>query len=193
MIMNNHCIMSFDNKLKIKEYAEGYRIFDLRCGSSRGREWKSSVFFFLALGMLFILMLNGFDISRIPVAAIVLLICMYMCSYYLYMLPKKAKLRGEHIFKSSKLLRKEYSFDLYKDYFTMKNEYEYTKKYYTELSDCIETDSIFVLIGGIEDRLTVIAKKSMNENDRIELSRIFKREMPDRYRRMGRIKNGKNK
>lgn len=184
-MIGNTLVVSFRNKLKIREYAEGYRIFDLRRGNSRGREWKSSIFFFLGLSMLFILLMNGFNVAGYPVAAIVLLICMYMCSHYLYMLPKKAKLKGEHIFRSSKLLSKEYQFDIYRDYFLMKNEYETLKRYYTEITDCIETDSIFVLIGGFEHRVTVISKRCLSEEKSEKLTELFSSEMIKQYRRTG--------
>lgn len=191
-MIGNSLVVSFNNKLKIREYSEGYRIFDLRRGNSRGREWKSTVFFILGISMLFILMINGFNIAGYPVAAIVLLICMYMCSHYLYMLPKKAKLRGEHIYKSSKLLSKEYQFDIYRDYFLMKNEYETLKRYYTDITDCIETDSIYVLIGGYEHRVTVISKRCLSNEQCEKLTELFSREMIKQYRKMrGSRKNEK--
>ena len=185
-------VMSFKNKLKIREYSEGYRLFDLRRGSSSGREWKSSVFFFLGLAMLFILMMQRFNIVKLPVCAIVLLISAYMCTHYVYMLPKKAKLKGEHIFKSSKLLSKEYEFEIYKEYFVMKNEYEYLKRYYTDITDCIETDNIFLLIGGIERRITVISKRCLSEKESERLSQYFQKEMIRQYRRTRSKNKGRN-
>lgn len=189
--MSTENILTFKNKLKIREYAEGYKLFDLRCGASKGREWKSSVFFFLGIAMLFMLMMNNFNIAKLPVTSIVLLICMYMCSHYVYMLPNKAKLKGEHIYKSSKLLSKESSFEIYKEYFVMKNEYEYLKRYYTDITDCIETDDIFVLIGGMEKRITVISKRCLTQEQSEKLSHFFKREMIKQYRRTKTVKKGK--
>ncbi len=176
-------VLTFQNKLRIREYAEGYRLYDLIRGASKGREWKASVFFFLGIAMLFMLMMNDFNIPKLPVCTIVLLICMYMCTHYIYMLPKKAKLKGEHIFKSSKLLSKEYTFQFNKDYFIMENEFEKLKRYYTEITDCIETDELFLLIGGIEKQIIVISKRSLKEEESQILSHHFKREMIRQYRR----------
>ena len=176
-------VLTFRNKLRIREYAEGYRLYDLIRGSSKGREWKASVFFFLGIAMLFMLMMNNFNIPKLPVSTIVLLICMYMCTHYIYMLPKKAKLKGEHIFKSSRLLSKEYTFQIDKEYFIMENEYEKLKRYYTEITDCIETDELFLLIGGIKKQIIVISKRSLNKEENQLLSHHFKREMIRQYRR----------
>ena len=108
-------IESFENKITIQNYAEAYRIFNLRHGASSGREWKASVFFVIGLVMLFFILMQNFNLAKVPVAIIVLLICMYMCTHYIYILPKKAKLRGEHIYKSSKLLSKPYQTEIYRD------------------------------------------------------------------------------
>lgn len=180
---NSKFVLSFHNKLKIREYAEGFRLYDIRCGKSAGREVKATLFFFLAMAMLFVLMQNNFNIAELPVCAVVLLICMYMCSYFIYILPNMAKLKGEHIYKSSKLLSKDYSFEIYKEYFVMKNEYESLKRYYTELSDCIETDDIFLLIGGMEKRVIVISKRCLEDSQSEKLSHFFQREMVRQYRR----------
>ncbi len=179
----NGLIAEFDNEIKLRDYSEAYRIYDLRCGLSMGREWKASVFFVLALGALFVMMMENFDLGRIPTASIVILISMYMCTHYLYLLPKKAKLKGEHIYRSSRLLSKPKHFKIYRDHFMFRNEYEYLKRYYTELSDCIETDNSFVLIGGTDHRVTVISKSLLNDNVIEKLSEHFSREMIGQYRR----------
>ena len=181
--INAKPVLSFKNKLRIREYAEGYKLYDIRRGRSAGREIKASLFFFLAMAMLFMLMLENFNIPKLPVCTIVLLICMYMCSYFIYILPNMAKLKGEHIYKSSELISKEYSFEFYKEYFIMKNEYESLKRYYTELSDCIETDDIFLLIGGMEKKVIVISKHCLEKDKCEKLSSFFQKETIRQYRR----------
>lgn len=176
-------IECFKNKITIQNYAEAYRIFDLRHGASSGREWKASVFFVIGLVMLFFVLMQNFNLAKVPVSIIVLLICMYMCTHYLYLLPKRAKLRGEHIYKSSKLLSKPYQTEIYRDYFVMKNDCEYIRKYYAEMSDCIETDDLFVLIGGIEKPISVISKKCLTEEQCSNISELFKKEAVRIYRR----------
>ena len=129
-------IVSFIAKTGIREYSEGYKLYEMRRGFGAGREIKASLFFFLAMGMLFILMTEGFDITRLPVCAVILLICMHMCIYYIFMMPGKAKHIGEHIYKSSEMIGKTYSYDFCREYFVMKNKYHYLKRYY----DALEID-----------------------------------------------------
>ncbi len=186
-------VITFKNKLRIREYAEGYRLYDIRRGKSSGREIKASLFFFLGMAMLFMLMLENFNIPKLPVCAIVLLICMYMCCYFIYMLPDMAKLRGEHIYKSSKLLSKEYTFEFYKEFFIMHNDHERLKRYYTELTDSIETDDIFLLIGGMEKKIIVIAKRCLSEDEKRRLSEFLKKETVRQYRRTRPKKNKNSK
>ena len=175
---------SFKSKLNIKEYADGYRIFDLKRGRSAGREWKSTVFFMISMAMLFFLLMSVMDIGRMPVCAAVFLISAYMCTHYVYILPRKAKLRGEHIYKSSKMLSKEYVFDVYPDYFIMRNKNESIKRYYSDVSDCIETKNIIVIIGGFEKRFIVISKRNIEKNELEKISRYFKNRMVKQYRRI---------
>lgn len=177
-------IESFENKIKINDYAFAYQLYDARKGASSGKEWKASVFFVIALIMLFMILMENFNLGKVPVASIVLLICMYMCTYYIYLLPKKAKLEGEHIYKSSRLLSKSSKVEIYRDYFVMKNEYEYILRYNIEISDCIETDSSFVLIGGYEHRISVISKKYLTPEQCENISLHFKREMVRQYRQI---------
>lgn len=180
---NSKLIESFENKISIKDYALAYQIYDAIKGASSGKEWKASVFFATALVMLFFVMMENFNFAKVPVSAIVLMICMYMCTYYIYLLPKKAKLEGEHIYKSSKLLSKPEKVEIYRDYFVMKNEYGYIRRYYIEISDCIETDGSFVLIGGYERRICVISKKCLTDEQCTKISEHFQREMIKQYRR----------
>lgn len=188
---NSKPIESFENKITIKDYALACQLYDARKGASYGKEWKASVFFVIGLVMLFFILMENFNIAKVPVAALVLLICMYMCTYYIYLLPKKAKLEGEHIYKSSKLLSKSSKIEIYRDCFVMKNDYEYILRYYIEISDCIETDSSFVLIGSYERPIIVISKKSITEEQCENISKHFKKEMIRQYRRLKSNRKGK--
>lgn len=79
----------------------------------------------------------------------------------------------------------EYAFEMHKEYFIMKNEYETLKRYYTELSDCIETKNIFLLIGGNEKKIIVISKNCLDDEMTDNLSRFFQKETVRQYRRTG--------
>lgn len=191
MALSKKPFESFTNSITIQDYAQAYRLYDLRRGLSSGREWKSSVFFVLGLVMLFFILMENFNLAKVPVASIVLLICMYMCTHYISLLPKKAKLKGEHIYRSSKLLSKSSKIELYRDYFIMKNDYIYIRRYYSELSDCIETDDIFVLIGGVEQRIIVISKECLTQEQSEAVSEYFRRELVKQYRRIKSSKKRK--
>ena len=185
---NNNGIAEFDNQVKIQEYAEAYQLYDLMHGRSHGREWKSSVFFVIALIMFFILSMEHFNLVKVPAATIVLLISSYMCTHYLYLLPRKAKLLGEHIYKSSHLLSKSCHFKIERDNFTLKNDYEYIKKYNTDITDCIETDEMFVLMGGIDKKIVVISKRCLDEQQYEVLSHHFQARMVKQYRRTKQLR-----
>ena len=68
---------------------------------------------------------------------------------------------------------------------------EYLKKYYSGLTDCIETDDIFMLAGGIDNTIIVISKRCLSGEENSELSAFFKREMVKQYRRARGRKKGK--
>lgn len=176
-------VEKFENKITIKDYAYAYQLYDARKGASLGKEWKASVFFVIALVMLFFILMENFNLAKVPVASIVLLICMYMCTHYIYILPKRAKLQGEHNYRCSKLLSKISCIEIYRDCFVIKNEYEYLKRYYTEITDCFETDNSFVLIGGMEHNICIISKKSLTDEQIENISVYFQHEMIKQYRR----------
>lgn len=189
--MNHEPFFRLKSRLKIREYAEGCRLYDLRRGNSKGREWKSSVFFVLVLLMIFVLSLYEFRITRVPVVSLILVLSIYMCTHYVYILPRKARLKGEHIFRSSRLLSKEYTFEFYKDYFIMNNEFEFMKRYYSEITDCIETDELFLLGGGMYRKVVVISKRCLDEKTCTGLSEFFQNELVRQYRRTRPLKKGK--
>ncbi len=176
-------ILLIKNKISEEEYGKGCRIYDLRKGRSAGREWKASVFFALAMLMLFILMRSGFDIIQNPLSPVILGACVFMCIFYIIILPFAAEKKGRDTFRKSSLLCKEYEIRIYRDRLEMKNKNEYLKRYYTEITDCIETNEIFVLIGGIEKNLLVISKNGLQEDEKDQLSRIFRKEMIRQYRK----------
>lgn len=176
-------ILLIKNKISEEEYGEGCRIYDLRKGRSAGREWKASVFFALAMLMLFILMRSGFDVSSNPLSPLILAACVFMCIFYIIILPAAAEKKGRATFRKSSLLCMEYEIKIFRDRLEMKNKNEYLKRYYTEITDCIETNEIFVLIGGIEKNLLVISKNGLQEDEKDQLSRIFRKEMIRQYRK----------
>ena len=81
------------------------------------------------------------------------------------------------IYQSSALLSETKKFRISRDCLSYKNKWEYLKRYNSELTDCIETEELFVLIGGLENRLIVIRKKGLQEQTVEKLSEHFAREL----------------
>lgn len=189
--MEHKPFFSFKSKLDISEYSQGYKIYDLTNGNSKGWKWKSSMFFFLALLMILILSVNEFRIERFPEIFIIFPVCVYLCIHYVCILPQKAKAEGKKIFDTSYLLSQESSFEFYKEYFTMSNQYEFLKRYYSEITDCIETDDIFLLGGGMQNAVIVISKSCIDEKKCSSVSRFFQNEMVTQYKRTKPLKKVK--
>ncbi len=181
--MYNTLIAEFDSRLRIKEYAFAYRLYELKYGSEAGRGWKAAVFGGAGAIVLYALAKEQFDFGRFPAASVIILICLYMLTYYLFLVPKKARLYGEHIYKSSRLLSKPQHCKIYRDFLEMENEYESIKRYYTEVTDCIETERAFILMGGVEKPLLVISKKQMSPQQQTAVSEHFQKEMTKRCRK----------
>lgn len=151
----NGLIAEFEQDLTIDDYKYAYRLTELRHGASKGREWKASVFFAVAVGSVWYAVSQRFILSEIIMSALLLVISVYLCVYYLFILPSRTAKKAERIYKTSKYISKNKQYKFYRDHFTYKNEYEYQKRYYTEIFDCIETKDIFILAGGLENKLTV--------------------------------------
>ena len=64
----------------------------------------------------------------------------------------------------------------------MKNKNHIIKRYFTELSDCIETDEIFLLIGTNENRVTVIQKSFLDKETAEKLSFLLSKKTIKQYR-----------
>ncbi len=178
----NSLIAEFQQAASFDDYKNAYMLYDLRHGSSKGREWKASVFFVLAVGAVWYASVQHFRLNELIMPALVLVISVYMCVYYLFIVPSRSANRAERIYKSSWYISREKQYKFYRDNFTYKNEYEYQKRYYTEIYDCIETKDTFILIGGLENSLTVIDKRQLDPKQREALSSHFRSEMIRQYR-----------
>ena len=175
-------IAEFDCQIKDTDYAEAYRIYDIRRGRSKGREWKPSIFFAGVIVVLCIFMMVHLSVPDYVFFGIVMLLCIYGCVYYVYWLSNRAAHRGMEIFESSHLLHETIHCHFYRDYYEITNKYEFIRRYYTEITDCIETPELFVLIGGLDNKLTVIAKAELTDEQKNALSKHFSREMIKQYR-----------
>lgn len=177
-------VFEFENKVNIMLYSRAYRLYDIRKGKSNGKEWKATVFFALALVMLFVLMTQNFVFSNVPVCVIGLIVCLYMITYYLVLLPKMASLMGEHIYKSSRLISKPSKIRIYQNGFVTENEYEKFCGYFSTMSDCIETEKSFVLFGTFDRKILVISKSCLDDDTAANLSEFFQNQFVRKYRKV---------
>lgn len=181
---NEEPLFEFENKVTIMLYSKAYRMYDIRKGRSNGKEWKASVFFVIGLAMLFVLMTQHFVFSSVPVCTIGLIVCLYMITYYLVLLPKMAALLGEHIYKSSRLISKPEKISIYGNGFVKRNDYEKSCGYFSSVSDCIETEKSFVLFGDFDKKILVISKACLTDEMKRNLSEFFVNLFVRKYRKV---------
>lgn len=175
-----------ENKISFKIYADAYYISEIRHGKIKGKEWKASVFFVLWLLSMFYMSVKGFHLSKNPVPVAICVICLYMMTYYLFLLPKKTRLLGEHIYKSSHLLNKTEHIEIFRDHFVMQSRYEKIIGYWTDMSDCIECRDYFLLISEFNSRLMIIPRESVKEEEWKQISDFFMNTFPSKYRKINR-------
>lgn len=181
---NEEPLFEFENKITIMLYSNAYRMYDIRKGRSNGKEWKASVFFVIALALLFVLMTQHFVFSSVPACTIGLIVCLYMITYYLILLPKMAALLGEHIYKSSRLISKPEKIRIYSNGFVKRNAYEKSCGYFSSVSDCIETEKSFVLFGDFDKKILVISKDCLTDEMKSQLSEFFVNQFVRKYRKV---------
>ncbi len=177
-------LFEFENKMTIMLYSNAYRLYDIRKGRSNGKEWKASVFFIIDMAMLFVLMTQHFVFSSVPVCTIGLIVCSYMITYYLVLLPRMARRYGEHIYKSSHLLSKPEKIHIYSNGFIRQNAYEKSCGFFSSVSDCIETEKTFILFGDFDKKILVISKECLTDEMKVRLAAFFENQFVRKYRKV---------
>lgn len=181
---NSHVMTIENNKIPLLMYGNAYMLSQMRCGKLRGKEWKASVFFVVWLGCMFHMSLNRFNMSSNPVPLGISIICLYMMTYYLIILPKRVKLNGEHIYKSSHMLGRTEKILITREGYTLENKYETLSGYWTDMTDCIESSEFFLLISEYSKRLIIISKKCLDEDQMECLGNFLKRTLTVKYRKI---------
>lgn len=181
---NSRVMKIENNRVSLLMYGRAYTISQMRRGMLRGKEWKASVFFVVWLGSMFYMSIHEFSLSTNPVPLGISIICLYMMTYYLFILPKRVKLNGEHIYKSSHMLNKPEKITINRDSYVIENKYERLSGYWTDITDCIETSEYFLMMSEYSPRLIIISKKSLDDSQTKELSEFFERTMTVKYRRL---------
>ena len=164
-------------------YGNAYMIAHMRRGRLKGKEWKASIFFAIWCCCMFYMALKHYDLISNPVPVGISIICLYMMTYYLFILPNRIKLKGEHIYKSSHMLNKTEKVTITRDGYTIENKYEALIGYWTDILDCIETNSYYLMISEYSKRLIIISKKCLDNEQNEKLAEFLKKTMPAKYRK----------
>ncbi len=183
-IYNRHIMTIDNNKIPILMYGKAYMLSHMRRGRLKGKEWKATVFFVVWLMCMFYMSVNRFHMSANPVPLGISIICLYMMTYYLFILPKRVMLEGEHIYKSSHMLCRSEKITVTRDGYTLQNKYETLCGYWTDMTDCIETSEYFLLLGEYSKRLIIVSKKSIDDEKTECLRDFFKKTMTVKYRKV---------
>lgn len=179
---DSHVMIIENNNVPLLMYGNAYVFAEMRRGRLRGREWKATVFFVILLACMFYMSLFKFHMSSNPVPLGICIICLYMVTYYLYILAKKVKLEGEHIYKSSHMLGLDEKITITREGYTLENKYETLSGYWTDMTDCIDSSQFFLLMSEYSKRLIIISKKCLNDEQTEKLSEFFKHTMAIKYR-----------
>ena len=137
----NKCIMTIENnEIPLMMYGNAYMIAHMRRGRLKGKEWKASIFFAIWCCCMFYMALKHYDLISNPVPVGISIICLYMMTYYLFILPNRIKLKGEHIYKSSHMLNKTEKVTITRDGYTIENKYEACRVFENDYASKIQKD-----------------------------------------------------
>lgn len=180
----NKDIMTIENnKVPLMMYGSAYMISQMCRGRLKGRRWKASIFFAVWCGCMLYIGMKHYDLVSNPVPTGISLICLYMMTYYLFILPNRIKLKGEHIYKSSHMLNKSERVTIKRDGYTIQNKYETLIGYWTDILDCIETDKCYIMTSEYSKRLIIISKACLDGKQNEMLAAFLKRTLPSKYRK----------
>lgn len=180
----NKCIMTIENnEIPLMMYGDAYMISQMCRGRLKGKEWKASVFFAIWCACMLYISIKHYDLLSNPVPTGISIICLYMMTYYLFILPKRMKLKGEHIYKSSHMLNKTETVTVKREGYVIENKYETLIGYWTDILDCIETGNYYLMISEYSKRLIIISKKCLDDEQNERLAEFLKRTMASKYRK----------
>ncbi len=180
----NKCIMTIENnEIPLMMYGDAYMISQMCRGRLKGKEWKASVFFAIWCACMLYISIKHYDLLSNPVPTGISIICLYMMTYYLFILPKRMKLKGEHIYKSSHMLNKTETVTVTREGYVIENKYETLIGYWTDILDCIETGNYYLMISEYSKRLIIISKKCLDDEQNERLAEFLKRTMASKYRK----------
>ena len=154
-------IVNFENEISEEQYVRAWEVYQTRKGVLRGREIKC--FFLFAAAALIAIWIpvyrSHFTTFWLPVCGIV--ICLVLCGYYLFLMPRAVKSHAQEVFRSNRLLGLPDRVEIYRDSFLVQNEYESLSGHWTDFSECLETPGLFVLLQGWDRTLLVIDKEDL--------------------------------
>ena len=107
--------------------------------------------------------------------------------FFLFVQPNIIGRWAEKVFDSNQLLKLETTISVYRDSVLIENEFESYIEYWIDFERCLETDQLYLLIGGFNRSFLIVSKEEMDKSQRELLSTHFSNVFCQRYRKVGRL------
>lgn len=111
---------------------------------------------------------------------------LFLCALWVGIrLPKLEEnaLRQKYASNSFRFL--PFTLQLYRDSFSLQNEYQTYEENWVDFSHCFETREYFIAAGGDAYRLLVLKKEQMTESQQEDTARCLEHHFAGRYRKLG--------
>ena len=177
-------ILTIKQSLKKEEFREAYLLQEKGFSPFHRPKVKAGICLTAALiiGSSLPFCSRWFSTIFAPVCGI--LTCLFLACFFVFIQPNFMRNWAEKVFESNRFLKLETSISIYRDSAVMENEWERFTEYWVHFEKCLESDRLYVLIGGINKSLLVLSKAEMTDFQRQQLTAHFKNTFATRYRKV---------
>lgn len=180
----NH-VATFENSVTREEYLQAWMLDQAVNGRLRNRGGKTILLAVVAALCLFYMPYYSSLYGTVWIPAGVAAACVLAAAYYQVWLTHWAQKRAAVCFESNRLLSQTAQVSLYRDSYTVENEYEELQGHWTDNTACVETGELFVITGGWDRPLLVIPKHNVGPEQVQQVSEHFERTFVKKYVRKG--------
>lgn len=177
-------IAEFENPVSEEEYALAWRLFQEKQGSLRQKELFSLLFALAAVASLLYLPTYSAKYATFWIPILIVALCLLGIVWQQVLLPGRVKRRGMETYRSNRLLSLPARVRLYRDSYQERNQYERIEGHWTDMSGCVEGNTLFVVTGGWDRSLLVIPKKNLSEEQVRRVSDHFQNTFVKKYSRI---------